>query len=118
MLGFTGPLIGCLYITRAGVPTIARCHPSRYCPSTGGGGSGWGLYQVDEEVADLLQDDDHAYGGAVVQAVGPEQADDAQRPVQVGWQLRERSPVTAGLWLCNEGGQSRAGARPQLPLPG
>lgn len=57
-----------------------------------------GLYHLNEEVADLLQDDDDAGGRAVVLAVSPEEADGAQRPVHIGLQLREQSPVSAGPW--------------------
>lgn len=74
------------------------------------------LYHLDEEVADLLQDDDGAGRRAVVAAVSPDQAEGAQRPVHVGLQLREWSPVTAGPWLCQRG-SGRAAEDPHCPQP-
>lgn len=57
-----------------------------------------GRYRLHEEVADLLQDNDDAGGGAVVWAVSAEEPDGAQRSVHVGLQLWEQSLVSASPW--------------------
>lgn len=62
-----------------------------------------GLYHLDEEVADLAQDDDEAGGRAVVLAVDADQAEGAHHPVQVGLQLREHRPSRRGRGCANEG---------------
>lgn len=71
-----------------------------------------GLYHLDEEVADLAQDDDEAGGRAVVLAVGADQAEGAHHPVQVGLQLREHRPSLRG----RRGGQSRGASEPTRSL--
>lgn len=49
-------------------------------------------YHLNEEVADLLQDDDDPGGSAVVLRVHPGEADGVQDPVDVGLELPEQGP--------------------------
>lgn len=53
-------------------------------------------YHLNEEIADLLQDDDDAGWCVVVLGVHPGEADGVQHSVNVGLQLWEQSPVSMG----------------------
>lgn len=55
-----------------------------------------GLYQADEEVADLLQDTGYVGRRVVVHAVSPEQADSAEHLGHEGPQLGSRAPSGLG----------------------
>lgn len=71
-----------------------------------------GLYQADEEVANLLQDTGYVGRRVVVHAVSPEQADGAQHLRHEGAQLWEQSLVSMqrGPW------QSQGDVSPLKPL--
>lgn len=75
-----------------------------------------GLYHLDEEVADLAQDDDEPGGRAVVLAVGADQAEGAHHPVQVGLQLREHGRHCGAAAALTRAGQSRGGSEPTRSL--
>lgn len=104
------PWLGCLHVTLPRAPPPGQGRRAGWQEVAGArcGGSVRGLYHLEEQVADLLQQDDAAGGRAVGRAVCPQEPDGAEHPAQAGLQLRgEQSPVSAG----------RGGSAP-APRPG